>query len=246
MNASVSPSSHPVCRGGSPQAAATSRATGVTRPVRPRRVVDAPTRMFHALFGLSMVGAYLTAESEHWRVVHVALGYAIIGLVAFRGVYGLVGPKALRWSIRWRQLTGAVASLIQLSAEWRSGHWPGLGRLSFLQHALMTLLVSSLLLGVLPALLSGVAMDQEWGPGWWLDALSEVHEFFGEGLMAVALAHVAWVVVASFWRRRNLALMMVSGCQDGPGPDLVKSDRRWLAALVLGSVIAWLIWLLAV
>ena len=32
-----------------------------------RRVIDAPTRMFHWLFALTFIGAYVTAESEHWR-----------------------------------------------------------------------------------------------------------------------------------------------------------------------------------
>jgi hypothetical protein len=39
-----------------------------------RLVTDAPTRMFHWLFALSFLGAYLTADGEHWRLLHVTLG----------------------------------------------------------------------------------------------------------------------------------------------------------------------------
>ena len=39
-----------------------------------RLVTDAPMRMFHWLFALSFVGAYISADSEHWRLVHVVLG----------------------------------------------------------------------------------------------------------------------------------------------------------------------------
>lgn len=40
--------------------------------------------MFHWLFALSFVGAYLSAESEHWRLLHVTLGYSFAGLLVFR------------------------------------------------------------------------------------------------------------------------------------------------------------------
>lgn len=39
-----------------------------------RRITDAPTRMFHWLFALSFLGAYLTADGERWRMLHVTLG----------------------------------------------------------------------------------------------------------------------------------------------------------------------------
>ena len=48
------------------------------------RVWDAPVRVFHWLLVLSFAGAYLSAESERWRLLHVTLGYTLGGLVAFR------------------------------------------------------------------------------------------------------------------------------------------------------------------
>lgn len=48
-----------------------------------RRVTDAPTRMFHWLFALCFVGAYATADGEHWRLLHVTLGYTMAGLLGF-------------------------------------------------------------------------------------------------------------------------------------------------------------------
>jgi cytochrome b len=80
-------------------------------PVRMRRVVDAPTRVFHALFALTFLGAYLTAEGEAMRLLHVTLGYTLAGLLVFRVVYGLVGPRHARLSLLWRKLTVAPAWL---------------------------------------------------------------------------------------------------------------------------------------
>ena len=48
-----------------------------------RRVIDAPMRMFHWLFALCFVGAYASADGEHWRMLHVTLGYTLAGLLLF-------------------------------------------------------------------------------------------------------------------------------------------------------------------
>ena len=65
-----------------------------------RRVLvwDAPVRVFHWLMVLSFAGAYLTAESERWRLLHVTLGYTMAGLVVFRMLWGLVGTRHARFA----------------------------------------------------------------------------------------------------------------------------------------------------
>ena len=90
-------------------------------------------RVFHWLMVLSFAGAYLTAESERWRLLHVTLGYTMAGLVAFRILWGLVGhaPCALR-ELRARPggrdaLPGArccAASPSTTSGTTRPARWP--------------------------------------------------------------------------------------------------------------------------
>ena len=46
-------------------------------------VWDVPTRVFHWLLALSFTGAFLTAESERYRDVHVLLGYTSSGSLRF-------------------------------------------------------------------------------------------------------------------------------------------------------------------
>ncbi len=78
-------------------------------------------RMFHWLFALSFVGAYISADSEDWQWVHVVLGYTLAGLLAFWIVYGLVGPRPTRWITMWRKVSGAKAWLKTLQTAWRPG-----------------------------------------------------------------------------------------------------------------------------
>ncbi|MBI5716587.1 MAG: cytochrome b/b6 domain-containing protein [Burkholderiales bacterium] len=210
-----------------------------------RRVVDAPTRMFHALFALSFLGAYLSAESEHWRALHITLGYTMSGLLALRVLYGLLGPRHARLRLMWRKLGGMPAWLRALgtglrqgrlaSVPWRQG-----------QNLLMALAVASLLALALPLTLSGYASYAEWGDalGGPLrgDFLEDLHEFFGELMLGAVLVHLALLVGLSLVRRRNQALPMLSGRVEGNGPDLVPHNRRWMAALLLGAVLAFGAW----
>lgn len=199
-----------------------------------RRVTDAPTRMFHWLFALSFLGAYVTADGESWRLLHVTLGYTMAGLLVFRVLYGLLGPRQAGLGLMWRKLAGTPAWLRSLTQSrsltdinWRQG-----------QNLLMALAVVALLLMVLPLTLSGYATYNDWGDFLGGDWLEEVHEFFGEAFLFVVLAHLALIAGLSLLRRKNQALPMLTGRIDGKGPDLVQKNRAWLAALLLLAVLA--------
>ena len=62
------------------------------------KVWDLPTRIFHWALAASFAGAYVLSESERLRNVHVALGYTVLGLLAFRLVWGFIGPRYARFS----------------------------------------------------------------------------------------------------------------------------------------------------
>ena len=47
-----------------------------------------PPRMLHWLMALSFTGAYITADGERWRLVHVTLGYTLAGLLVARVLWG--------------------------------------------------------------------------------------------------------------------------------------------------------------
>ena len=210
-------------------------------PGRGRRVVDAATRMFHWLFALCFVGAYATGDSEHWRLVHVTLGYTMAGLLVFRILYGLVGPRHARLSGLWRRLAGARSWLRDLyQRRDRSGR-PMLPTLADADRALRLaapLSVAVMLLAVPPLALTGLVAYQEWGGEW----LAELHEVIGEGFFAVVIAHLAALLLLSLRELRNRATPMLTGRTAGPGPDLVRHDLKWLAALQLLAVFLYWGW----
>ena len=213
-----------------------SPATATPAPAPSRRVVDATTRMLHWLMAFTFTTAYLTADGERWRLVHVTLGYTLAALVVARLLWGLVGPRPVRISVLWGKLRGlpkwlkdvvAVRSPRALQATWRPA-----------QHLLMALAVALILGLVLPLTLSGYAVWDEWGGEW----LEEVHEFFGNALLGMVLVHIGLIALLSLLRRKNQALPMLTGRVPGAGPDIAKNNHGFLAALVLACVLGFWAW----
>ena len=231
-----------------PSAANASALTPIppATPVAPqgpgRLVTDAPMRMFHWLFALSFVGAYISADSEDWQWVHVVLGYTLAGMLAFRLVYGLVGPRPARLSTLWRKSSGIWAWLQTVKAALsKGGSWQ---TVAWRQGPILLMAASltSLLLVVLPLTLSGYGTFHEWGGDVGVEVFEALHEFFGNTALALVLAHLALLAGQSFWRKKNLALPMLTGRIEGKGPDLVPSNRVWLAAGLLLSVGVYWAW----
>ena len=206
--------------------------TGATTPTR--RVTDAPTRVFHWLFALSFTGAYLTAESEHWRLVHVTLGYTLAGLLAFRIVWGLVGPRQARLGLLLRKLSGLKPWL----ASARQGQFNGRQA----QNLGMALAVLLLMVTVVPLTLSGYATYNEWGGDLVGEVLEETHELFANGMLALVLGHIGLIALLSVLRRSNAARPMLSGRIPGAGPDLAQRNHGVVAALLIAAVVGfWLV-----
>lgn len=204
-------------------------------PAKTRRVVDAPMRMFHALFALTFAGAYLTAESEHWRLLHVTLGYTFGALLGFRVLYGLVGPRQARLTQLWRRLAGAPAWIRSMATAaragtvmpWRQG-----------QNLAMALVLVALLALPLPLVFSGWGTFNDVG-----ELFEDLHEALANGLLTLVLAHLGLIAGLSLLRRQNVAAPMLTGRVPGAGPNLVQHNRGWLAGLLLVATLALGAWL---
>ena len=98
-----------------------------TPPVAEVLVWDVPVRVFHWLLVFSVLGAWLSAESERWRWWHETLGYTALGLMAFRFVWGWVGSRHARFAdfVRPPAVVWAyVLKMVRLRAPRHVGHNP--------------------------------------------------------------------------------------------------------------------------
>jgi cytochrome b len=200
-----------------------------------RLMVDAPVRMFHALFAVCFFGAWLTSEWDRWRCLHVVLGYSMAGLLLFRVVYGLFGPPQARLRLLLGRLKGllGMASFIKTGEPRLEGNTNRVSLLGTLQNISMaaTILAVIVLMAV-----TGMSGYLAWNdaPKW----VEELHEACGEALITLGIVHIALVLGFSLLRKRNLALTMLTGKIAGPGPSLVQNNRAWLALMMLITVCA--------
>lgn len=195
-------------------------------------VWDAPVRVFHWLLVLSFVTAYLTSESERWQLVHITAGYTMIGLVAFRVIWGLVGTRHARFTdfVRGpRAVFGYLKSLVSGRPEHHAGHNPA-GALAIV--GLLALAVGTTA--------SGWATYNELGGEW----LEEAHEVLANGMLALVLVHVAAVFLSSWMHHENLVGAMIHGRKPVPPQEGIRSAWRSVAALMLVAVLGfwWLQW----
>ena len=200
----------------------------------PRAILvwDAPVRVFHWLMVLCFAGAYLSAESERWRLLHVTLGYSMVGLVGFRLVWGVLGTRYARFSsfIRGPQAVARyVGALLRRQPEHHTGHNPA-GAI-----AIVALLGLTLVMG-----LSGWAIYNDYSAAW----LEKTHDLAANAMLLMVGIHIAGVAVASLMHRENLLRSMLTGRKLGQPKDGIGHSWHWLAELLLLAVLVfwWLQW----
>lgn len=214
------------------------------------RVWDLPTRVFHWLLVACIAGLMLTAYLPgSWIDWHARLGYAVLALLLFRIVWGLIGG---RWS-RFSSFIYAPGSLMAYlrgrpDPEHVVGHTP-LGALS----------VFAMLLAVAAQVGSGLVSDDEiafQGPLNHLVSSATgltatwYHKDVGQWLLVGLIGlHVAAILFYALHRKDNLAAAMVLGDKPTQPGVLVAPSRddarSTLAAVVVmaasSGAVAWLV-----
>ena len=185
-------------------------------------VWDLPTRVGHWLLVASFAVAWLTGDSEEWRLVHVAAGYTMVAVLAFRMFWGIAGTRYARFTsflFSPRQALVYIAGLVR----GENSHWVGHNPAG--SYAIYLLI----LLGFASAG-SGWAIYAELGGEW----LEESHEVLASAMLAVVGLHVAGVAVSGWLHRENMVRSMIDGYKIGSSEEAISSSRILWAVLLIG------------
>lgn len=170
-------------------------------------VWDGVVRSLHWLLVATVAGAWLTSLALlHW---HEPIGYAALGIVAARTVWGFVGGSHARFAnfVHGPAATGAYARAVLWRREPRYlGHNP-LG--AWMALALLACVAA---LGFTGWLYTGT--DRFWGEAW----LEGLHAILAWLLLVLVAVHVGGVVFTSWRHRENLVRAMVDGAKPAPQP----------------------------
>jgi cytochrome b len=191
-----------------------------------RLIWDLPTRVFHWAFAGSFLGAYVLAEQDGLRSLHVMFGYTVAGLIAFRLLWGVIGSTHSRFRDFAYAPTEAIRYLRDLAAGRArdyDGHNPA-G--SWAIYGLLALAAATAMTGWLHY--------NEIGG----EASEELHEMLANAWLVLVAVHVAGVIVGSLAHRRNLVATMITG-RRAAVDDVPAARPRWvmgsaLTAAVLG------------
>ena len=193
------------------------------------RVWDPMVRLFHWSLVATFIIAWLSGEEE--GRLHVYSGYAVMGLVMFRILWGFIGTRHARFSsflYSPQRTLRYLGSLLGPAPEHYTGHNPAGGWM------IVALLVSLLVTGYTGLLAYGaegkgpladagraiefvsVAYaddDDEWedheyeADEFW----EEVHEFFANFTLLLVFVHLLGIIVASHLHGENLVRGMLTG-----------------------------------
>ena len=198
-------------------------AVAIVRTTDVERILvwDWPTRIGHWAMAIAFLVAYITGESEAWRLVHVWAGGSLAGIVAFRLLWGLIGSRHVRFASFIRSPAAALAyvgSLLRGRPEHYTGHNPAGG----------WAIVALLALG-LGAAASGWPVYQDIGGEW----LGELHEVAANAMLLLVFIHLAGVVVGSLAHKENLPRAMISGFKLGQPDEAIPGGRFWAVPLLI-------------
>lgn len=163
------------------------------------RVWDPLVRIFHWSLVLAFFGAYVLGDDG--GTLHQALGYAVLGLVAFRIVWGFVGSRHARFAGFMPSLRGLVAYAGDVVARREARHLGHNPAGAVMIVAMLLALVATGITGWLQT------TDAFWGS----EAMETVHKVFANGMLALVGLHVAGVIYSSLRHRENLVRAMFTG-----------------------------------
>jgi cytochrome b len=211
------------------------------------RVWDLPTRLFHwalaALIVASVVSAKIGGNATVW---HFRFGYAVLTLMLFRIVWGMIGPRYARFAALLHKPAHLIAYARNFHAREAAAH---VGH-----NPLGSLAVFALLLVVLAQAVAGLfANDDIANEGPLVkyvskelsDRITWFHtEFNANAIYLLVGLHIAAIAFYYFRKRQNLVAPMITGdiALSGDAPAANDSWRMRGLALLIAALCAGLVY----
>ena len=215
-----------------------------------RLIWDLPLRLFHWLFALSIVAAYVTAKlGFDWMQWHFYLGYWTIGLLVFRILWGILGPRHARFgsfihnpSAIWLYLKG----MFNPNSARSIGHNPVGGLM-----VLLMLLLVAVQAGTGLFTTDAVVWAGPYNPSVsesTASFLSTVHNWNFNFIIGAVVLHIGAILFYAFYKKQNLVVPMLHGHLPAvmvPEHEAIKSSQLFKALVVSLVAAGFVYWLLA-
>ena len=202
-----------------------------------RLVWDLPTRLFHWALALTLAGSWITAEAgfEYFKY-HLWCGYTALTLIAFRLIWGVVGPRHARFAGFLHgpgKVLRSLKSLVSRDASTHAGHSPHAGWATVvLLAAVATQATSGMFIsddifyaGPYNAVVSSATAGQ----------LAQLHHLNFTWLQILVALHLSTMLWYRLRKGQNLVGAMITGRKTAAEADAIPSSRLWLGAAIFAA-----------
>jgi cytochrome b len=199
------------------------------------RLWDLPLRIFHWSLALLVLAAFVTAKvGGPWMEWHGRAGIAIVGLLAFRLVWGLIGSTHARF-LSFAPTPSRLLAYVR--GRWQGvGHNP-LGALSV--FAVLGLLAVQTGIGLFAnddidfnGPLSGLIEKER------SDSLTGLHHQLSNVVLVLVGLHIAAVLFYVLFKKNNLIKPMLTGWKEIKAAQAVRHAQGGVVALVVALAAA--------
>lgn len=183
-------------------------------------VWDRPLRLWHWSLAVLVLIAWVTPNT--YDSLHRLAGYAVIGLLAFRLVWGFVGTRHSRFDkvgLRLRAAPGYLKNLVRGDT----------GRYLGLNPAGVAMLVAMLGLLVISTVTGAMQVTVRFFGVWWIE---DSHAYSSHAVIVLAGLHVAGTLLMSLLQHENLVRAMFTGRKHPPGSPSPRQRARSPARVV--------------
>ncbi|NUB29628.1 cytochrome b/b6 domain-containing protein [Azospirillum brasilense] len=217
--------------------------TNRTKARREVAVWDLPTRLFHWSLVLLVTVAVVSAKTDR-MTIHMLAGEAILALLLFRLVWGLIGSQTARFSHFVKGPRAVLAYACGMLRAGRSGtepkpivgHNPMGGLMVLALLGALTLQAVAGLFTTDDILVDGPLVAQ--ASGAMVAGFSTLHRVLADGILILIGVHVLAVLAYLLVKRDNLIRPMVTGRKAIPADAPVESPKRRPVALALAVLAA--------
>lgn len=162
-------------------------------------VWDLPLRLWHWAVAASVLAAWFTPTV--YDRLHRIVGYTVIGLLAFRLVWGFWGSRYSRFRMIGVRLRAAPYYLWNLRRG-ITGRYIGLNPAGTLMLvALLAALAVSAITGALSVTVTFFGV-------WWIE---DTHAYASDAVIVLVVLHIVGVVLMGMLQRQNLIHAMITG-----------------------------------
>lgn len=162
-------------------------------------VWDLPLRLWHWALAACVLVAWFTPTVQD--KLHRIVGYTVLGLLAFRLVWGFTGSRYSRFRMVGVRLRAAPRYLWNLRRG-ITGRYIGLNPAG-------TLMLAALLVSLAVSTITGVmSVTVTFFGVWWVE---DTHHYSSDAVIVLVVVHVVGVLLMGLLQRENLIRAMITG-----------------------------------